>query len=261
AAMIESMDQGIGQVLDRLTALGLDENTVVVFTSDNGGHGNSTSNEPLRGSKGMLYEGGVRVPLAVRWSGVARPGSRNDTPNITMDLFPTLLELAGAPLPLSLTIDGVSLVPLLRGAPSLTRQALFWHFPVYLEAYAGQTGPWRATPSSAMRQGDWKLIESFEDGRLELYNLREHPSEKRDLAATHPAKARELREALARWRASVGAPVPTTRNPAYEQRSGAGREPLPASGRSPRGRAGSAGAPRPAAARGTNDPPVSSHDH
>ena len=218
AAMVESLDQGVGRVLRSLEELGLAENTLVIFTSDNGGHGVSTSNLPLRGAKGMLYEGGIRVPLAFRWPAMVRPGSRNETPAMSADLFSTVLEIGGAAPPAGQPIDGVSLVPLLRGAPALGREAIFWHTPVYLEAYPGQPEPgnWRATPSSAVRAGDWKLIESFETGGIELFNLREDPNESRDLAPSMPAKAGELRARLTAWRASVRAPVPSQPNPAYD---------------------------------------------
>lgn len=215
AAMIESMDLAIGRVLDELERQGVADNTVVIFTSDNGGHGTVTSNAPLRGSKGMLYEGGIRVPLAVRWPGRVAAGSRSDEPVISSDLFPTLLEVAGAPRPAGHPVDGVSLVPLLRGEPGLAREALFWHFPAYLQAYGGMSGPWRITPSGAVRSGRWKLIERFEDGGVELYDLLADPSEARDLAAAQPRRAAELRGRLEAWRRSVNAPVPDRPNPAY----------------------------------------------
>lgn len=216
AAMVESVDRGVGRILAKLDELGLAENTIVVFTSDNGGHGNSTSNEPLRGSKGMLYEGGVRVPLAVRWPRKVSPGSQNGTPVISLDFFPTLLEAAGVGSPAGHLLDGQSLMPLLAGTGTLADRALFWHFPAYLQAYARQPGPWRITPSGSIREGDWKLIERFENGSLELYNLREDPSETQDLSSRMPAKARQLHDQLVAWRRSVDAPVPTERNPAYQ---------------------------------------------
>lgn len=218
AAMIETMDHGIGRVLAKLEALGLEGNTIVVFTSDNGGHGVITSNAPLRGSKGMFYEGGIRVPLAIRWPGVTKPGSTSDVPVISIDWFPTLLEIAGAPAPPGHVLDGESLVPLLKGAGTLRRNALYWHFPAYLEAYDRGQGPWRTGPVGAARFGDWKLLEFFEDGRIELYDLASDPGERDDLAERMPDLARELHLKMVDWRPSVGAPVPHRFNPEYVPR-------------------------------------------
>jgi arylsulfatase A-like enzyme len=214
AAMIESVDQSVGRVLDRLDALGIAENTVVVFFSDNGGYGPATSMAPLRGSKGMLYEGGIRVPLIVRWPGKTAPGSRCDVPVIGVDLFPTIRDMAGATPP-EQPLDGESLVPLLTRTGSLQREALFWHFPAYLEAYRGMDGPFRTTPAGAVRKGDYKLIEFFEDGRLELYDLRRDLGEKQNLVDRMPERARQLHEELKVWRRDVAAPVPAEPNPAY----------------------------------------------
>lgn len=215
AAMIESVDNGIGRILARLEALGLERNTIVVFTSDNGGHGAITSNTPLRGSKGMLYEGGIRVPLAVRWPGVVPAARSTDVPVITSDFFPTLLEAAGVARPAGHPLDGESLVPVLRGADRLERDAIYWHFPAYLQTYRGLPGPWRTTPAGAIRSGDWKLIEYFEDGRVELYDLRNDLGETRNLAGQMPDRASALRQRLVEWRRAVGAPVPDQPNPEY----------------------------------------------
>lgn len=225
AAMIESVDQSVGRVLDKLDELHLAENTVVFFFSDNGGYGNATMMEPLRGSKGMLYEGGIRVPAVVRWPGRIEPNRRCDTPIIGIDFYPTILELAGAPRPAGYTLDGESLVPLLRDGGGLKRQAIFWHYPVYLEPYNAAQWPWRTTPAGAIRKGDWKLIEFFEDGRAELYNLREDLGERNDLAAAMPQKAKELRSLLGDWRARVNAPVPTKLNPEFDPESLVRRSP------------------------------------
>lgn len=216
AAMIESMDQSVGRVIDKLDEAGLRENTVVFFFSDNGGYGNATSMEPLRGSKGMLYDGGIRVPLTIRWPGAARGNSVCDVPVIGVDFYPTILEIADMPQPAGHVLDGVSIVPLLRGKGSLQREAIFWHFPVYLEPYNEKQRPWRTTPAGAVRQQDFKLIEFFEDGRLELYNLKDDIGEKNNLAAKMPDKVKELHKLLVDWRKSVGAPVPTERNPKYD---------------------------------------------
>jgi len=217
AAMIESLDQGVGRILDKLIELEIDEKTVVVFLSDNGGHGQVTSMQPLRGAKGMLYEGGVRVPMIVRWPGSVESNSRCDVPVTMVDFFPTILDLIGVSPPADMPQDGENLAPLLRGGTALDRDAIFWHFPAYLESGRGADTPWRTTPAGAVRQGDWKLIEFFEDGRLELYNLADDIGESQDLSAAMPDKTASLHRVLRDWRASVGAPVPTELNPLYRE--------------------------------------------
>jgi len=215
AAMIESVDESVGQILKILDELNLTEKTIIVFFSDNGGYGPVTSMAPLRGSKGMLYEGGIREPLVVRWPGKIPAGSKCDTPVIGIDFFPTFLEILGLSQPPDHPLDGESLVPLLFQTGQLKRNAIFWHFPAYLEAYRDTPGPWRTTPAGAVRQGDWKLIEFFEDGRLELYNLKNDISESRNLAGEMPEKTAELHQLLKDWRKSLNAPVPTELNPKY----------------------------------------------
>lgn len=204
AAMVASLDASVGAVLERLDRLGLADKTAVFFMSDNGGvdYANGvTSNWPLRAGKGRYYEGGIREPLVVRWPGVTRPGSHCDTPVISTDFFPTMLEMAGLPLEPKSHVDGLSFAPLLRNpAAALPREALYWHYPHYHGS--------GATPCGAVRAGDYKLIEYFEDNRVELYNVRNDVSEERDLARTMPEKAAELRERLHRWRAEVGARMP-----------------------------------------------------
>ncbi len=226
AAMIESTDQGVGRMMAKLDELGLTDDTIVIFSSDNGGvggykalgikGGEVTSNAPLRGGKGMLYEGGIRVPLFVRWPGVVKPGSRCDEPVITVDFYPTLLEMAAAQRPARQALDGQSILPLLRGAGGLQREAIFWHFPAYLQ---GSGGTWRTTPAGAVRKGNWKLIEFFEDGRVELYNIVRDISEKNNLAEEMPEKAKELHKLLRNWRKSVNAKVPTQLNPKYNPKA------------------------------------------
>jgi len=212
AAMIASVDESVGRVLAKLDELKLAESTLVIFSSDNGGVGGYeelgwkgiTNNAPLRGGKGMLYEGGVRVPFIVRWPGVVRPGTTCDELTAHIDFYPTLLEVAGAPRPPQV-LDGVSLVPLLKDPKvRLRREAFYVHFPGYLE---GQK-QWRTTPVGTIHQGDWKLLEFFESGRLELYDLREDPREKNDLAAKMPEKAKELRTRLSVWRKELNAAMP-----------------------------------------------------
>jgi arylsulfatase A-like enzyme len=216
AAMIESMDQSVGAVCAKLDELKLGDNTVVFFFSDNGGYANATSMAPLRGSKGMLYEGGIRVPMIDRWPGRIKADTSCDIPVIGIDFYPTFLEMAGAPKPSGHLLDGVSLVSLLTQRQALKRKAIFWHFPAYLEPYNTKQQPWRMTPASAVRSGDWKLIEFFEDGRVELYNLKDDISETNDLAKTKPEKAKELHRMPIQWRKSVDAPVPTEKNPKYD---------------------------------------------
>jgi len=193
AAMVEAMDQAVGKVLDKLDELGLADNTIVVFTSDNGGlstsEGAPTSNLPLRGGKGWLYEGGIREPWLVRAPGVTEPGSVCDTPICSIDALPTLLELAGVP-GVDHEIDGVSFAPLLGGAAGGDRP-LFWHYPHY-----GNQGGF---PGAALRLGDWKLIERFEDGRIHLYDLASDPGERRDLAAIQPRRVESMRAMLHEW--------------------------------------------------------------
>jgi arylsulfatase A-like enzyme len=202
--MLEQLDAAVGRVLAALDQAGVADRTIVVFTSDNGGlstaEGHPTSNRPLRAGKGWLYEGGIRTPWIIRAPGTTKPGTVSDTPVLSTDLYPTLLALAGVQPDPSHPIDGVSLVPLLAGR-SLDRGPLFWHYPHY-----GNQG---GSPSGAVRDGDWKLIEWYEDGRLELYNLRDDTGEEHDLAPRDPARAEALRARLAAWRKSVGAVMPT----------------------------------------------------
>lgn len=214
AAMVESMDTAIGRVLETLDRLRLAENTLVVFFSDNGGYGPATSMAPLRGAKGMLYEGGIRVPLVVRWPGRIERDSRCDVPVIGVDFYPTLLEIAGVEKP-EQPMDGCSILPLLRRTGSLDREDLFWHFPAYLEAYHTDIGPWRTTPAGAIRSGDFKLIEFFEDGRLELYHLDLDIGESVNLVDRYPAITERLHQRLKQWRTDLRAPAPVETNPEY----------------------------------------------
>lgn len=221
AAMIASVDESVGRVMGTLDELGLAERTVLVFSSDNGGvggyvregikqAGDITDNAPLRSGKGSLYEGGTRVPLVVRWPGVVRPGTVCDVPTIHVDLFPTFLEVAGATTPAQ-PLDGESLVRLFRDpAAGLKREAIFQHFPGYLGAAANR---WRTTPVGVIQKGDWKLMEFFEDGRLELYHLGEDVSERRNLAVEQAERAKAMHAALAAWRREIQAPMPTPHQP------------------------------------------------
>jgi arylsulfatase A-like enzyme len=205
AGMVEELDQAVDRVLRKLDALGLSERTIVVFTSDNGGlstaEGSPTSNLPLRAGKGWNYEGGLRVPLIVRVPGRVPPGSLSDTPAISTDLYPTLLELAGIAPPPGQALDALSLVPVLEARGGLPDRPLTWHYP----HYSNQGG----RPSGALRSGSWKLVEWFEDGRVELFDLAADPGEERDLAPSQPERAAALRKQLADWRSAVGAQMAT----------------------------------------------------
>ncbi|WP_197533444.1 sulfatase [Symmachiella dynata] len=221
AGMIDSVDEGVGRIMAKLDELKLADNTIVIFYSDNGGLGgygelggstgrNITNNAPLRGGKGMLYEGGVRVPLIIRWPKTIPAGTVCDEPVISIDFYPTFLEVAAAQPNTTHELDGISFLPLLKsgGKAKLDRDALYWHFPGYLQADV-KAGTWRTTPAGAIRVGDYKLLEFFEDDHVELYNLRNDLSQKQDLAAKMPDKANALRDQLHQWRKSVNAPMPT----------------------------------------------------
>jgi arylsulfatase A-like enzyme len=212
AAVVETLDDSVGRLLKRVDALGLRDRTIVVFASDNGGlhvpEGRDdppTHNTPFRAGKGFLYEGGLRVPLIVRWPGRIKAGTVTATPVVNTDLMPTLLELVGREPPRDL--DGVSVARLLGGAGDLPPRALFWHFPHYTNQ--------GSRPAGAVRAGDWKLIEHYEDGRVELFNLAQDPGETTDLAAREPERTADLKGKLAAWRKSVGAQE-NTLNPNFD---------------------------------------------
>ncbi len=211
AAMIENLDTNIGRLLDTIDELGQVENTMVVFTSDNGGlataEGSPTCNAPLAEGKGWMYDGGVREPLIVRWPGHIHPGSTCDVPVTTPDFYPTLLDAAGLPLVPEQHVDGVSLIPLLTQSGPLGRDAIFWHYP----HYSNQGG----TPGCSIRAGDYKLIEFFEDRHIELYHLRDDPSEARNVADVEPELTKTLHAKLVAWRESVAAKIPAV-NERYE---------------------------------------------
>ena len=200
-AMVEAMDEQIGRVLDKLEELGITDNTAILFMSDNGGlstsEGSPTSNLPLRGGKGWVYEGGIREPFLIRWPGVAKPDSHCDVPVISTDFYPTMLDMAGLPLKKDQHLDGVSLVPLLKGETKLERDALYWHYP----HYANQGG----FPGGAIRMGDWKLVERYEDGRVHLYDLGRDIGEREDLSSKYPERVEQMRNKLHAWYKQVDA--------------------------------------------------------
>ena len=215
AAMVHSLDENVGRVLDKLDALGVADRTVVILTSDNGGFINPyrgrtvTSNHPLRSGKGSLWEGGVRVPLLIRWPGVAPAGLTCREPVVSTDFYPTILKMTGlaGDAAHNAAVDGVSLVPLLKNPQAaLGREAIYFHYPHYYPT---------TTPVSSVRAGDWKLLEFHEDQRVELYNLAADPGEQNDLAAQLPERAEQLRRRLHAWREAVDAQMPEP-NPARQ---------------------------------------------
>ncbi|MEK7751331.1 MAG: sulfatase/phosphatase domain-containing protein, partial [Acidobacteriota bacterium] len=195
AAMLESIDEGVGAVMKTLDELKVAGNTILIFTSDNGGELNVTSNAPLRGGKSMLYEGGIRVPLIARWPGVAMKGAECAAPVMTGDFYPTLLEAAGLRPPQGHIVDGVSFAPLLAKPDArLEREALYWYYPLEKPHFLG------GRSSGAIRQGDWKLIEFYDKDEVELFNLRDDPGEARNLAEAEPARAQRMVSNLRGWR-------------------------------------------------------------
>ena len=212
AALIETLDQAVGQLLAKIDALGLTENTIVIFTSDNGGlhvpeanHQKITHNRPFRAGKGFLYEGGLRIPLIVRWPGHVPAESTTDTPVINTDWTPTSLAIAG--ISTTDTIDGENILPILSGKSSRSDRRFFWHFPHYTNQ--------GSSPAGAVREGDWKLIEHYEDGRVELFNLGTDLSEKHNLAASESVRVKKLQAALSEWRNMINAQT-NSLNPAFD---------------------------------------------
>jgi arylsulfatase A-like enzyme len=219
AAMLFSVDESVGKIMKTLDDLNLSKNTLVIFTSDNGGvggyaregikqGGDKTDNTPLRGGKGMLYEGGIRVPYIFRMPGTINPGTTSNTPICSVDLYPTLHEFSKSELPKNYRLDGESYFSQLQGdtSKSLKRSDIFWHFPGYLGA--GEN-TYRTKPVSVIRSGNYKLLEFLEDGKIELYNLIEDVSEKNNLASQMPDLKKELYDKLTNWRKDIKAPMPS----------------------------------------------------
>jgi len=216
AGLIYSVDENVGRVMNALKELGIEDNTIVVFTSDNGGlstgGGSPTTNYPLRYGKGWAYEGGIRIPLIIKWPGVAQPGSVSHFPVVNTDIYPTFSQIASSSDKAEQEKDGVSLVPLLKGEKKIDQSTIYWHYPHYHGA--------GATPVSSIRQGDWKLLQFYNDNHIELYNLRTDIEERRDLKDTYPDIAAKLLQKLNQWRSSENAKVPTINphyNPYYQE--------------------------------------------
>lgn len=225
ATMIQAVDDGVGQILETLDRLDLRDNTVILFYSDNGGYGPATDMDPLKGYKGTYYEGGIRVPFFVNWPNVVEAGATRDEPIIGVDIYPTLCEIAGCGLPKNQIVDGVSLLTLFKGKVTDLNQngiprSLFWHFPAYLQSYRAvideQRDPlFRSRPCSVIRKGQWKLIQYFEQGDLELFDLLNDPSESKNVLEQHPKIAKQLKTELKAWQAETQAAIPAEPNPMF----------------------------------------------
>ncbi len=208
AAMVEAMDRVVGDIADEIKASGIEDNTIIIFTSDNGGFSTNlansapTSNFPLKGSKGWMYEGGIRVPMFIVWPGITKPGSKCNEPVITTDFYKTIVEMTGIEKP-EQDADGKSLIPLLKQEKEFEREAIYWHYP----HYSNQGGK----PSAAVRSGAYKLIEFYHDPRVELYNLEDDISEEHDLSEKMPETAARLRRMLHEWQDEQGARMPRRR--------------------------------------------------
>ncbi len=208
AAMVESVDESVGRVLKTLGELKLEDRTAVIVTSDNGGFWKATHHAPLRGHKGTHWEGGIRVPLVVKWPGVSVPGSIVSTPVISTDLYPTILAMAGQDMRPHQHPDGYDLGPLLADSAELPARSLYWHFPHY------NNHP-DSVPSGTIRDGRWKLIETFDPPGIELYDLMSDLGERANLADDMPDRARSMRDQLVKWRHDIGADEMQT-NPDYD---------------------------------------------
>ncbi|MBH55488.1 MAG: sulfatase [Opitutaceae bacterium] len=208
AAMVESIDDSVGRIVKAVEEMGVLDNTMIIFTSDNGGYWRATKNKPLRANKGSNYEGGLRVPVIFKWPGAIKPGSVSEVLMSSIDYYPTILAAAGLDLIPTQHMDGVDLTPVLKGEGNIDRESLFWHYPHYNQHP-------QSFPGGIIRKGDWKLIERFEDGGLELYNLGEDVREKRNLASQRPELAQRMLSEMRVWRHIVRAD-PMKPNPLYE---------------------------------------------
>jgi len=222
AGMIDAVDTSVGRIAEKVDELGLGENTLIVFISDNGGVSRVAQLDPLRGEKGSLLEAGVRVPACMRWTGTVKPKSTCETPITSVDFLPTFASLAGANLPVTQPVDGTDISPLLKGK-SIPERSIFWHYPLYLSGRGfnidlpgGRTYSWRGVPSTSMRRGDYKLMELHEDNSITLYNIKDDPGETKNLARTMPKLAAKLHAELKKWQKDTKAPVSTVLNPEYD---------------------------------------------
>ena len=223
AGMVETVDNSIGRIIDFLEETDQLENTLIIFTSDNGGLRNISSQHPLRAGKGSYYEGGIRVPFVVAWKNKITADSKSDHIVSHLDIYPTLIDIVGSVYSSSI-LDGISLLPALQNSKdqsALSNRDLFFHFPIYLQAYKPETDDgrdplFRTRPGSVIISGDWKLHEYFEDDALELYNLKKDIGERENLIDLMPSKAKELKDRLYKWRVETKAPIPTELNPEYD---------------------------------------------
>lgn len=219
AAEVEQVDLSVGRILKKLEELNLENNTVIIFTSDNGGLSSVTNNAPLRAGKGTFYEGGIRVPFCIKWPGIINSGSKSDIPINGVDFMPTFAEIANADLPVNQPVDGKSFIPILKGNSFDRNRFLFFHFPLYLggsvpvlPSFDGVKNYWRAVPSSVIMSDEWKLIYYYEYERYELYNLKNDISEKRDLSEQETGIALMLLDQLKKWTSRIYAPIPVVLN-------------------------------------------------
>jgi len=221
AAEVEQIDWSVGRVKEKLEELNIEDNTIFIFTSDNGGISARTSNLPLRAGKGTYYEGGIRVPFCIQWPGVVEPGSESDIPVGGVDFMPTFAEIASSPLPANQPVDGISILPLLKGESFERDRPIYFHFPLYigggsidkvLPAFDGTENYWRGVPSTTMISGDWKLIYYYEYDSYELFNLNEDISEQNDLSQIEGDVAQSMLMDLRNWVTEANAPVPNVLN-------------------------------------------------
>jgi arylsulfatase A-like enzyme len=214
--MVENLDIQIGRLIVSLEEADKIDNTMIIYTSDNGGHYPVTKQRPLRAGKGSYYEGGIREPMFVWWPGEIEAETISETPVTNIDFYPTLMEILNIELPDDLLLDGNSILPVLKGN-DIAERPLVWHFPVYLENGSKETQDplFRTRPGSAVRLGNWKLIEYFENGDMELYNLKYDIGEENNLAQNSPEKLKELQYILDDWRTRTSAPIPVELNPSY----------------------------------------------
>lgn len=227
ATMIQAVDDGVGKIVATLKELKIRDNTVIMFYSDNGGYGPATDMDPLKGYKGTYYEGGIRVPFFVNWSGVIKADSKSAEPIIGVDMYPTLCEIAGAKLPENQIGDGVSLIPLFKGEKKNLNvngepRPLHWHFPAYLQSYnqvydEQRDVLFRSRPCSVIRKGNWKLVRYFESGDIELFDLKKDMAETTNVAQSNPSTVERLDAEMKAWQSKTDAAIPTAANPKFDE--------------------------------------------